>query len=470
MDRRVKFYIIGSGTALIVLILTVMYGLTVRQGRLIERQTYERASSVFDEIILMRRWNSDHGGVFVLKRPGEVSNQYLKNPDITDSTGKVYTIKNPATMTREVSEYSEKGGNFTFHITALKLRNPNNKPDDWERASLMSFERGSKEATEVVMDRGRRVFRLMRPLYVEESCIPCHADQGYKLGDVRGGISVTLPYDDMHAALRSNFLGMAGMTALLVAVITVVFYFVIWRLMDRLGRQKKELEVLNETKDRFLGIAAHDLRNPLVVVDGYAELLAGVSTDEQQLDLVRGIKGATAKMLGLINNLLDVSKIKSGKLELKPQEHDVREFISECAFANEMISRKKDIELDVSVPEDIGQASFDKERMHQALDNLLSNAFKYSRPGTKVVLGAQREGSQLRVWVEDNGVGIKEDELPGIFDEFARTSARPTAGETSHGLGLAIAKRVVELHGGKIEAKSAQGAGTTITITLPLKS
>ena len=137
-------------------------------------------------------------------------------------------------------------------------------------------------------------------------------------------------------------------------------------------------------------------------------------------------------------------------------------------MTNDVIGKKKNIQLSMTMPKGIGSARFDRERMHQALDNLISNAFKYSNPGSSVSIGALKDGPDLKIWVEDNGIGINEQELPYIFDEFSKTSSIPTAGETSHGLGLAIAKRVVELHGGSIAVKSSPGEGSIFTVSLPL--
>jgi len=238
---------------------------------------------------------------------------------------------------------------------------------------------------------------------------------------------------------------------------------------ETLARQNKELEVLNDTKDRFLGIAAHDLRNPLTTVKVSTQILKKRTRNPTRLAILNNIDKATQKMLALINNLLDVSKIKSGKLEIRPEEVDVRKFLKECCSENELIGRQKGIDLILSVPHDIGQARFDKERMHQAVDNLLSNAFKYSNPNTTVTLSAKRENGGLEIRVEDHGVGIKDEDLPLLFGEFSKASAQPTGGEPSHGLGLAIVKRVVELQGGKIEAKSNPVGGAIFTITLSQK-
>jgi len=238
------------------------------------------------------------------------------------------------------------------------------------------------------------------------------------------------------------------------------------RAEEALARQNRELEILNETKDRFLGIAAHDLRNPLTTVKVSTQLLQGRTTRETRQTILNNISRSVEKMLGLINSLLDVSKIRSGKLEIKPEDVAVKEFLKECYVANEMIGRQKEIALVLSVAEDIGHARFDKERMHQAVDNLLSNAFKYSNPNTTVTLSAKRSERGLEIRVEDQGVGIKDEDLPLLFAEFSKASGQPTAGEPSHGLGLAIVKRVVELQGGRIEAKGRPGGGATFAITL----
>jgi PAS domain S-box-containing protein len=239
------------------------------------------------------------------------------------------------------------------------------------------------------------------------------------------------------------------------------------RAEEALARQNRELEILNETKDRFLGIAAHDLRNPLTVVNVSTQILKKNTTEPTHLTLLNNIGRSTQKMLALINALLDVSKIQSGKLEIRPEDVEVVQFLRECYNENEMIGRQKGIASVLSVPEDIGYARFDKERMHQAVDNLLSNAFKYSNPNTTVTLGAKRSDRGLEIRVEDQGVGIEDEDLPLLFEEFSKASTQPTGGESSHGLGLAIVKRVVELQGGRIEAKSNPGGGAVFTITLP---
>jgi len=468
MEKEIKVRIIWACALLLVVLGALMVWMTMRQNRLILEQSREQADALFESVVLTRRWNAEHGGLYVYKTPGAVSNPYLKKPDIVDTAGKVYTLKNPAMMTKEISALAAERGRFAIHITSLNLKNPENAPDPWERSALMQFEKGAQEVSEAVDIGDRHYFRLMRPLYVEESCLQCHAEQGYKVGDIRGGISVSLPDDERFKELRQNTLAMLAVSLGLVLSLAAVLYFFVWRLMDRLSRQKAELVLLNETKDRFLGTAAHDLRSPLTVMTGYIELFEMADTKAGRAELLAGMSRSVGNMLSLINNLLDISKIRSGKLDLIPEDVEVGMFIRDCANSTGMLCRKKDINLTLSLPDGAMMARFDRQRMGQVLDNLLSNACKFSMPGSEVIMGADRAGDSLRLWVEDHGVGIDEKEIQNVFDEFKRTSSRPTGGESGHGLGLAIVKRMVELHKGRVEVASRRGVGTKFTITLPL--
>jgi len=152
-----------------------------KQDQMLRDRIHSHATALFDLIVLTRRWNAEHGGVFVEKGPGVASNPYLENPDIRDVNGKDYTKKNPALMTREISEYASEAKGFTFHITSLKPKNPNNAADSWEAQALSAFERGETERVEISDYRGSPRYRLMKPLPVEKACLSCHGDQAIAL-------------------------------------------------------------------------------------------------------------------------------------------------------------------------------------------------------------------------------------------------------------------------------------------------
>ena len=185
-------FIINISLVIMLVFLGVFIGIFFNSKKLIEQQLETTARAHFQNIVLTRRWNAMHGGVFVEKTPEIVSNPYLENPDIKCLDGKTYTKKNPALMTREISEIAKNTGAFQFHITSLNPLNPGNAPDAFEKQALTAFDLGENEFFTREEENGTLTLRYMAPLITEESCLPCHAKQGYKVGDVRGGISVSL--------------------------------------------------------------------------------------------------------------------------------------------------------------------------------------------------------------------------------------------------------------------------------------
>jgi diguanylate cyclase (GGDEF)-like protein len=201
------------------------------EHRNLEVFLHQQARTLYQQIVITRHWSASYGGVYVRKLPGVETNKYLYQvgpghgkpstvvPEITDRKGNIYTLKNPALMTRELSELSSRHADIRFHLTSLNTINPNNAPDDFETRSLKQFESGLKETSEFSHDNGKSFFRFMAPLYVEQSCLGCHGFQGYKVGDVRGGISLTLPMDnelELLAASQQQFIIAAGIMLLLV--------------------------------------------------------------------------------------------------------------------------------------------------------------------------------------------------------------------------------------------------------------
>ena len=238
-----------------------------------------------------------------------------------------------------------------------------------------------------------------------------------------------------------------------------------------LREKNKELERVNAQKDRFLGMAAHDLRNPLghisTVADILLEDLDGKIT-EQQRELLEITRSSSQFMLDLVNDLLDIAKIESGKLHLNLQETDLAALVSQNVALNRALADKKNITLVLDVPDDLPPLTVDPGKMEQVLNNLISNAIKYSYPGTTVSIRLTRQGDSVLLSVADEGQGIPADELGKLFQPFERTSVTTTAGEKSTGLGLVIVKRIVEGHHGKIWVESTVGKGTTFFVSLPM--
>jgi two-component system, OmpR family, sensor kinase len=238
-----------------------------------------------------------------------------------------------------------------------------------------------------------------------------------------------------------------------------------------LAKKNRELDELNKLKNQFLGIAAHDLRNPLSVILGFSALMleeGEASLSEDQIMMLDSILTSSEFMLRLINNLLDVSAIESGKLELKLEKADLLPVISKIIELNRVISHKKNISIHFTAPEYIPAINFDAGKIEQVLNNLISNAVKYSQPGTHVFVEAVKKESDVIISVTDQGQGIPEAELVKLFKPFSRTSVQSTAGEISTGLGLSIARNLISGHKGKIWVESTVGKGSTFYFSLPV--
>ena len=242
----------------------------------------------------------------------------------------------------------------------------------------------------------------------------------------------------------------------------------------QLAAKNAQLAELNDIKNQLLGMAAHDLRNPLHVVNAASSFLLddmgrGLSEEERR-DLLGRVNKNSEFMLKLIDDLLDVAKIESGRLDLELADGDLCGLIEEDLSMNRVLAKKKNIRLDFTPECDVPLFRFDRAKVEQVLNNLISNAVKFSEPGTAVMLRTSRANGTMVVSVRDQGPGIPAGEIDKLFKPFSKTSVHSTAGEKSTGLGLAISRRIVEGHGGRIWAESEVGKGSTFSFSLPVSS
>ena len=231
-----------------------------------------------------------------------------------------------------------------------------------------------------------------------------------------------------------------------------------------------ELERLNEVKNQFIGVAAHDLRNPLQVIDGYSQILLerhfGELTPEQH-KFISVIRKNSDFMLNLITDLLYISKIEAGKLQLELQETDLLALLERNVELNRLMAERKQIDILFTRREDLPALVIDAPKIEQVLNNLISNGIKFSHPGTTVEVLASRREREVVVSVRDEGQGVPANEIDRLFVPFENISVKSTGGEQSTGLGLAIVKRIVEGHGGRIWVESEVGAGSNFSFSLP---
>lgn len=241
-----------------------------------------------------------------------------------------------------------------------------------------------------------------------------------------------------------------------------------------LAKSNVELGVLNRQKNEFLGVASHDLRNPLEVILTYSQFLldeAAESLRPEHLEFVRTIRSSSEFMLRLVEDLLDVTRIESGTLELDLAAVDLCEMVERNVALNRVLAAKKGtrIELRCDVP-DMAPLVLDEAKIEQVLNNLIGNAVKYSPPGSTVEVRIEDGPEAAVISVRDQGEGLTPEEVAKLFRPFQRGRARSTAGEKSTGLGLAIVKRIVEGHRGEVRVESAEaaaGGGAIFSVFLP---
>lgn len=234
----------------------------------------------------------------------------------------------------------------------------------------------------------------------------------------------------------------------------------------------EQLSNANAAKNRFLGMAAHDLRNPLASIRGLAEFLrdgaVGPLTAEQ-LELVQAIQSASQSMLVLVNDLLDVATIESGELKLLLDACNLADLVARSVGMANIEAARKQTQIRIERPATPFVVAIDAAKMKQVVDNLLSNAVKFSPPGSRIValVHADPAAGTCGFSVQDQGPGIPENERDKLFKDFSRLSVKPTGGERSTGLGLAICRKIVEAHAGTIVAENLPAGGCEFRVTLP---
>jgi signal transduction histidine kinase len=237
-----------------------------------------------------------------------------------------------------------------------------------------------------------------------------------------------------------------------------------------LAETNKKLSDLNEEKNKYLGIAAHDLRNPIGGIYSLSDVLLTEKDsplNSEMKEIVELIHRLSESTLDLLRELLDVSKIEAGKVDLNLTRQGYVSYLRENIRINQLLAQKKDIAIHLEAPEHEIPVQFDRHYLNEVINNLLTNAIKYSHPATAITVKVLYANGQVRTEVTDAGVGIPQEEQRNLFTLFQKTSAQTTAGETSTGLGLAIAKKIVNLHRGEIGVTSEKDKGSTFYFTLP---
>ncbi|MBK5959312.1 hypothetical protein CCR97_14010 [Rhodoplanes elegans] len=239
-----------------------------------------------------------------------------------------------------------------------------------------------------------------------------------------------------------------------------------------LAERSRQLELANEHKSQFFANMSHELRTPLNAVLGYAELLVDGLYGElppKAIEVLERVQANGRHLLGLINDVLDLSKIEAGQLALSPDVYSMRSVVEQVVAATESLARAKGLELTADIADDLPLGHGDERRLTQVFLNIVGNAIKFTEHGTVALRAAATDG-QFVVAVRDTGPGIAPEDRRRVFDEFQQVDNSTTRQKGGTGLGLAIARRLVEMHGGTITLDSEVGVGSTFVVQVPVKA
>ncbi len=447
------------------------------------------AKSEFRRDVVYRKWNTTNNGVYVRTSDRTRPNPYLsflEDRDVIVAPGDTLTLVNPAYMTRKVHEFGRVVTDMRGHITSLNPIRPENSPDPWEHIALEKFEQGVTSVAEVDTLEGRRYLRYMEPLVTDPECMKCHARQGYKIGQIRGGISVSIlmaPYEAIgRSRMRSVLFGHAGFWLLGLIAINLLIYFLSKK--DKLAReaieQKFELEriAMGAQKMESLGLmasgVAHDFNNKLSIIFGNLELaMLTMNPESHPYEELKQIEKATLESRDMIQQLLGFAR----KQEVVPTVVDINTLVDSSLNMLERLLGSR-IHVSWAPGEDLWRIKFDPTQFDQIMTNLLINARDAMEGAGKINVWSENAyveetissgitevepGHYVMIAIQDTGSGIPDDVLQIMFEPFFTTKE---AGKGT-GLGLATAYGIVKQNKGFVTVETELRKGTTFFIYLP---
>ncbi|VAW60611.1 hypothetical protein MNBD_GAMMA08-1259, partial [hydrothermal vent metagenome] len=355
---------------------------------------------------------------------------------------------------------------------------PINAPDEWEKKALYKFADGTQEISEVVNINGEPYFRLMRPMFMKQSCLKCHGHLGFKVGDLRGGVGVAIPLE-RYIKNVSHEIKLALFNHGIVWVLGVLSVFFVSRYYQKhtaaqnknllLQQDIKQAEYANVAKSEFLSSMSHELRTPLNAILGFGQMLEldADKLNETQRNNVQEIIEAGHHLLWLIDEVLDLSKIESGKMEVEIEKISLDDLLLQSIAL--IINQAKARQIKI-IDQITGNNLFvlgDFTRLKQVMVNILSNAVKYNHEnGTITLHYKQLSDTSLCIGITDTGAGLSKKQIAEIFEPFVRFEASRNIEGT--GIGLTITKRLIELMGGGLTVDGELDKGCTFWVELKL--
>ncbi len=480
----------------------------IQERHFVEERLRHQALGIYHYIVLSREWISRHNGVYI-KENGS------------------YHLLTPSAFTSRLAVYSKDALPYSIKVAADDAKLPQHIPDPFERKAIALMKAGkAKELWRMERQKGHARFRYAAPLRFVEDCAGCHQKNRKPLGIV-GCISITLPADAILRRLKSRALDhivLFGVTLILaVAVIWIMLRRLVilpLRELDRVSRAVEqgrfdveahiavssewervgesfnkmvralasqqqhleheveravkelksayaELQRASEARSAFFANVTHDLKTPITAIKGAVELIEK-KQGEDVSTYVEIIHRNIAKLLKMVQNLIACTKMESGALEFRREEVDLTEVVEGCVVMLQPLAWEKQVRLDYTMGDEAIMVEADPMLLEQAISNVIANAIRFSPPNETVKISFDsKESSAIIIAVEDRGPGIPPEERDKVFDKFYRGRDENLQGE-GMGLGLCIAKSVLEAHDGSIWIEDRPGGGTVIKMELPL--
>ncbi len=432
----------------------------------------EGARNMFRMVVLTRSWNASHGGVYVPVTPRTLPNPYLDiaRRDVTTTDGQSLTLINPAYMTRLIAEMAESDSGAIFRLTSLLPVRKENAPDPWEQAALQSFEAGTKEVIAVVPGEGGSQLRYMAPLLVQKACMQCHARQGYRVGDVRGGISVSQRYAPIEAATQTGIRQSQVTYAVVFALVAALGWLLLellrrrWLDLDRNIRELEDTrgELVQSEKMASLGrmVAgfAHEINTPVGVAVGavshnedaltrIGNMLSEEEVSEEDLrGELDGLRQSSALALANLRRAASlVQSFKRTSIDQTSEQirtFDMKELISDVLFALQGNLKRLPVTIDVDCPDALvleGAPGLIEQLITNLVMNAVQHAFEDGQRAGTIRIRVRRDSDDVHLEFSDDGVGMEADQMARIFEPFYTTRR----GQGGSGLGLYICYSIV---------------------------
>jgi len=486
------------------------YWLDKQQNYILIAQLKHQALGIYHYIVLTRQWISSVGGLYIKTKDGD------------------YEKITPSAFTKKIARFAAKKMPYRVKIAVNNAINPDHSPSKFEQKAINLFE--AKKATsycQLIKIKGHILFKYAAPLIFENECINCHAKKLYLNKEVLGCISISFPADSIYQTISEtrrtfSFYLLTIFLFMLSLLYLMLRRFVIaplnhlkdasdqieqgnldvkvelkaskeWekvahsfnRMISSLANQQRilkhevekavkelskaydELKQVERYKSDFFSNVTHDLKTPITAIKGATELMYKKYGNNPDIKSYLEIQQRNIEKLStMVGNLLDCAKIEAGKLELNLEEADISEVIEDAVLMVMPISWDKKVKLEYSPPEQPLIAMIDRNRIEQAISNLLSNAIRFSPKNKSVEVKLSSNKNFAQITVEDYGPGIPKEEWDKVFMKFFRRAGEKAS--EGIGLGLAIVKAIIEAHGGRVWISQPTHKGTAFNITIPL--